>query len=57
MQRLNWLGDRSMKGAQQSAGMMINYLYRLSDIEANGEAYSAEAKIASSSAMRGLVKT
>ena len=29
-----WLGDVSEKGLQQSAGIMVNYLYRLDDIEA-----------------------
>ena len=29
VERLNWLGDLSAKGLQQSAGIMINYLYRL----------------------------
>ena len=35
VERLNWLGDVSPKGLQQSAGIMVNYLYRLGDIEAN----------------------
>lgn len=56
MERLNWLGDTSAKGLAQSHGMMINYLYRLSDIEENSEAYSAEGKIAQSSAIKALVR-
>jgi len=32
MERLNWLADLSPKGIQQSAGIMINYLYRLAEI-------------------------
>ena len=48
MERLNWLGDASEKGLAQSAGMMINYLYKLSDIEANHEAYTGQGKIAAS---------
>jgi len=57
IERLNWLGDTSTKGMTQSAGMMVNYLYKLNDIEANHEAYRGEGKITTSSAMRSLLKT
>ena len=56
VEQLDWLGDRSPKGLQQSAGMMVNYLYRLGDIEANHEAYRGEGRVAASSAVRGLVR-
>ncbi|MGQ0662131.1 MAG: malonyl-CoA decarboxylase [Pseudomonadota bacterium] len=56
IERLDWLADNSAKGLQQSAGMMVNYLYRLSEIEANHEAYAAEGRIAASSATTGLLK-
>lgn len=56
MERLNWLGDPSPNGLRQSSGMMINYLYKLSAIDDNHEAYSDGAQIASSSAMRALVR-
>jgi malonyl-CoA decarboxylase len=55
VERLNWLGDVSEKGLQQSAGLMVNYLYRLPDIEANHEAYRGEGAVAASSAVRHLV--
>ena len=54
VERLNWLGDVSEKGLQQSAGLMVNYLYRLSDIEANHEGYRGEGTVAASSAVRHL---
>ena len=54
VERLNWLGDTSPKGLQQSAGIMVNYLYRLSEIEANHEAYRGEGRVAASSAIRNL---
>src|SRR5271167_1685965 len=57
VERLNWLGDVSAKGLQQSAGIMVNYLYRLADIAANHEAYRGEGQVAASSALRGLVRT
>ncbi len=56
MERINWLGDTSAKGLRQSAGLMINYLYKLDSIETNHEAYSGEGKIACSSAVRALLK-
>jgi len=56
MERLNWMADRSEKGLRQSCGMMINYRYRLGEVEANHEAYSGEGKVNASSAMRGLLK-
>jgi malonyl-CoA decarboxylase len=56
VERLNWLGDVSAKGLQQSAGMMVNYLYRLGDIEANHEAYRGEGRVAASSALRNLAR-
>ena len=42
MERLNWLADTSDNGLRQSAGMMINYRYKLAEIEANHEAYTRE---------------
>ena len=57
VERLNWRADLSAKGLQQSFGMMINYLYRLPDIEANHEAYRGEGRIAASGALNRLVKS
>jgi len=54
VEQLNWLGDVSPKGLQQSAGMMVNYRYRLGDIEANHQAYRDEGRVVASSAVRGL---
>ena len=56
VERLNWLGDTSPKGLQQSAGIMVNYLYRLSEIEVNHEAYRGEGRVAASSAIRSLLR-
>lgn len=57
IERLNWLGDTSANGIAQSAGLMVNYLYKLSDIEANHEAYRGEGKVTTSSAIRSLLKS
>ncbi len=56
IERLNWLADTSPKGMKQSLGMMINYLYKLDEIEANHEAYSATGKVAVSSDIKALLK-
>ena len=56
IERLNWLADTSAKGMSQSAGMMVNYLYKLDDIETNHEAYRGEGKVMTSSAIRSLLK-
>ncbi len=46
--RLNWLGDRSKKGFKESAGLMVNYLYRLDEIDANHERFVRDGSIAAS---------
>ena len=48
IERLNWLGDTSEKGLKQSVGIMVNYYYKLSDIEKNHEQYTAQAGITAS---------
>lgn len=45
LKRLNWLGDTSEKGMNQSAGIMVNYYYDLSDIEKNHERYITKSHI------------
>lgn len=55
LERLNFLGDRSEKGMQQSHGLMVNYLYALDKIEANHEAYAEKGQVASSSAVRKIL--
>src|SRR3954469_23129068 len=57
LERINWLGDLSPKGLRESAGIMVNYLYRLDDIEKNHEAYANEGDVVASSAVKKLLKT
>jgi malonyl-CoA decarboxylase len=57
LERINWLGDLSPKGLQQSAGLMINYLYRLDDIEENHEAYTGDGRVTASQPVVRLLKT
>jgi malonyl-CoA decarboxylase len=54
LERLNWLADTSKRGLQQSAGMMVNYLYRLEEVEQNHEVYVREQKVAASRELRRL---
>jgi malonyl-CoA decarboxylase len=46
IERLNWMADASANGMKQSAGMMVNYLYELPQIETRSQGYSAEGKVA-----------
>jgi malonyl-CoA decarboxylase len=55
VERINWLGNTSEKGLRQSAGLMVNYRYRLEEIEANHERYASHGAIAASTAVRRLI--
>jgi len=54
IERLNWKADLSQKGRRQSAGLMVNYLYRLSDIERNHEEYKGAGRINCAGAIKSL---
>ena len=56
LERIDWLGDLSAKGMRESAGIMVNYLYRLDDIEKNHEAYANDGLVVASSAVKKLLK-
>jgi malonyl-CoA decarboxylase len=56
LERINWLGDLSPKGIRESAGIMVNYLYRLDDIEKNHEAYANDGEVVASGAVKRLLK-
>jgi malonyl-CoA decarboxylase len=56
LERINWLGDTSRKGLRESAGIMVNYLYDLDEIEENHEAYANQREIVASGAVRKLLK-
>lgn len=55
-ERLNWMADFSEKGLCQSAGIMVNYLYRLDEIEENGQKYFNTGYIKASSYMEGYLR-
>jgi malonyl-CoA decarboxylase len=56
IERLDWLGNTSQEGIAQSAGMMVNYRYKLDDIEANHETYTGEGRVSISSSVRNLLR-
>src|SRR3984957_14606598 len=56
LERINWKGDLSPKGLRESASVMVNYLYRLDDIEKNHEAYANDGTVVASSAVRKQLK-
>ena len=57
VERLNWLGDTSPNGLRQSAGIMVNYRYKLDEIEANHEAYTGHGRIAAHVQVKRLLKS
>ena len=56
IERINWLADTSEKGWQQSAGMMVNYLYRKPDLEGNHEKLMLKGEVAVSRGIRVLLQ-
>jgi len=54
LERINWLGDVSAKGMQQSFGMLVNYYYDLDNLELNHEAFAEEGKVALSKELARL---
>ena len=56
LERLNWLGDISPKGLKQSAGIMVNYHYKLADIDDNHEEFVTDGKIVAGKQVRGYLK-
>jgi len=56
LERINWLGDTSVAGMQRSAGVMVNYFYRVSELERNHETYTRDFQIAAASEIESLAK-
>lgn len=56
LERLNFLADRSTKAMRQSHGLMVNYLYKLDDIETNHEALAQHGEVAVSSEVKKLAE-
>ncbi len=56
MERLNWLGDTSVHGMARSYGIMVNYVYRLHEVERNHEAYVNEQRVIAAPAVQRLAQ-
>ena len=56
IERINWLGDTSDKGIQESCSMMVNYLYHLKEMEQNIEAYATSREVAAAKRVRNLLR-
>jgi malonyl-CoA decarboxylase len=56
LERINWLGDSSDAGMARSAGLMVNYVYRLEDVERNHERYFTEHSVVASRAVENLAR-
>ncbi|MGH6691616.1 MAG: malonyl-CoA decarboxylase [Gammaproteobacteria bacterium] len=54
LERLNWLGDTSAAGIRRSFGLMVNYLYRLNDLERNHESYARDHRVIASRQIEAL---
>ena len=52
LHQINWAADLSKKGLQQSAGLMVNYLYELDKVEEQHEAFSRGEIMASRAVSR-----
>ncbi len=57
LERINLMGDTSVKGISQAAGLMVNYQYVLADIEKNHEAYAANSEVVASTNVKRMLKT
>ncbi len=55
LHRLHWAADLTPKGKQQSAGIMVNYLYDLGKIELNHDEYFDQGTIAVSKTISKLL--
>ena len=55
-ERLNWLADTSARGLKNCAGMMVNYVYHLDQIEENHEVYIREHRVVATHELRRLAR-
>jgi malonyl-CoA decarboxylase len=56
LERINWMGDISESGMARSAGLMVNYVYWLHEVERNHERYFRENAIAASPQVEKLAR-
>lgn len=56
LERINWLGDISEAGMVRSAGLMVNYVYKLADVERNHEAYVNDHKVIATPRLEAMAR-
>jgi malonyl-CoA decarboxylase len=56
LERLNWMGDSSEQGMARSAGLMVNYVYWLAEVERNHQRYFQEHSIVAAPAVEKLAR-
>jgi malonyl-CoA decarboxylase len=56
LERINWPADTSAAGLERAFGLMVNYVYRLREVERNHELYMKEYKIPASREVETLAK-
>ena len=55
LERINWRGNIAARGLEESAGIMVNYLYDPDTIEANHEAFARAGTVARGPAVDALI--
>ena len=56
LERLNWMGDSSEQGMARAAGIMVNYVYWLAELERNHERYFREHLVVASPQVEKLAR-
>jgi malonyl-CoA decarboxylase len=56
LDRINWLADSSEHGMQRSAGLMVNYVYWLAELEHNHEQYFKHHDVVASPGVERLAR-
>jgi malonyl-CoA decarboxylase len=57
LERINWAADLSPQGLAGSAGIMVNYLYRLDQVERNHEDFVNKGRVVRSRRVDALVRS
>ncbi|MEM7021113.1 MAG: malonyl-CoA decarboxylase [Pseudomonadota bacterium] len=57
LERVNWAADLSASGIAGSAGIMVNYLYRLDQVERNHEDFVNKGRVVCSRRVASLVRS
>ena len=55
LEHINWMADKSVNGLQQSAGLMVNYLYDKSTLAQNHEKFTQEDIVVYSNDVKNLL--